>query len=129
MATLHINVSGQPEISGTIPLPLVPRAITTYTCPLGAFLIGPAITVQGPGSNPTILGSFMIENVGDNYGLVTFSGTFISQGRNGSGSVYWNGTHPVGTKEGVDVWTSDTTTPKPKPHPHKIKAKAKGQAS
>jgi hypothetical protein len=126
MATLHINVSGQPEISGTIPLPLVPRAITTYTCPLGAFLIGPAITVQGSGSNPTILGSFMIENVGDNYGLVTFSGTFIRGGGNGTGSVYWNGTHPPKGVGGSDTWTSDTTTPKPKLRP-RAKAKTQGR--
>jgi hypothetical protein len=125
MATLHIKVKNHPEISGKIPMPFT--GATTYTCPLGVFAIAPTLTV-GSGPNPTISGSFSIPNVPDNYGTVSFSGTYVSKGGGGSGSINWTGSHLRGPEEGSDTWTSDTTTPEPKLHRSDAKAKGKGGA-
>ena len=123
MATLHINVSGRPEISGTIPMPL--RGTTTYSCPLGVFPITPILDITGGGSKPPISGSFSISAVPEDYGTVAFTGTYVSRGGGkGSGGVNWSG--PRGRQDGTDTWTSDTTTPVPK-RQSKDKAKAKGQ--
>jgi hypothetical protein len=112
MATLNINVSGQPEISGTIPLPLS-SGTNNYTCELGTFAMTEkrGFVNSGTGSSLNISGRFSISGVGDNYGTVTFSGTYVNNGGNGAGG---------------DTWTSDTTTPKPKPRPH-AKAKSQGK--
>ena len=126
MATLHINVSGRPEISGTIPMPL--KGTTTYTCPLGVFSITPILDVGPGGPRPPISGSFSISPVPEDYGTVSFTGTYVSRGGGkGSGGINWSGGHPRGPQEGTDTWTSDTTTPDPKRHSRKDKAKAKGQ--
>lgn len=129
MSTLHINVSGRPEISGTIPMPFT--GATTYSCPLGTFAIAPQLTVGGSGSKPTISGSFSLSAVPESYETVTFSGTYILRGGRGSGGVTWTGSRPRGPEAGDDTWTSDTTTPEPKKHPKdktKDQAKAKGGA-
>ena len=125
MATLNINVSGQSEISGTIPLPLS-SGTNYYTCPLGTFAMTEArgFVNSGSGNNLNISGRFSISGVGNNFGTVSFSGTYVNNGGNGSGNVSWDGTHAPKTTGGGDTWTSDTTTPKPKPRP---RAKAKGQ--
>lgn len=127
MATLNINVSGQPNISGTIPLPLV-SGTNYYTCQLGTFAMteAPGFINSGSGNNLNISGRFSISGVGDNYGTVSFSGTYVNNGGNGSGTVSWDGTHAPRIQGGTDGWTSDTTTPKPKPHP-RAKAKSQGK--
>ena len=126
MATLHINVAGQPEISGTCPAPFEEGA--NYTCLLGTFTIAPAgrrgFHFGGNGRTLNESGKFQISNVGDGYETVTFDGNFIVNGGAGAGTVRWSGLHPPRIQGGIDTWTSDTTTPKPKPHP---RAKAKGQ--
>ncbi len=112
-STLHINVPNQPGISGS--LPLSPTA-TTYTCPLGAFpMENVSYGGAGSGKSLNIYGGFKITSVGDNYGNVSFSGTYVSGGGNGSGTVRWDGTHAPRTDGGSDPWTSDTTTPEPDP--------------
>ena len=122
MATLHINVLGRPEISGTIPMPLT--GTTTYTCPLGTFAITPILDITGGGSKPAISGSFSISPVPEDYRTVAFTGTYVARGGGrGSGGVNWSGPR---TPAGDDTWTSDTTVPEPK-RPSKDKAKAKGQ--
>jgi hypothetical protein len=127
MATLNINISGQPNISGTIPLPLV-SGTNYYTCPLGTFAMTEAqgFINSGSGNTLNISGRFSISGVGDNYGTVSFSGTYVNNGGNGSGNVSWDGTHAPRITGGGDTWTSDTTTPKPKPRPH-AKAKSQGK--
>jgi hypothetical protein len=127
MATLNINVLGQPEISGTIPLPLS-TGTNYYTCQLGTFAMTEkrGFSNSGNGNSLNISGRFSISAVGDNYGTVTFSGTYVNNGGNGSGNVSWDGTHAPKITGGGDVWTSDTTTPKPKPRPH-AKAKSQGK--
>jgi hypothetical protein len=127
MPTLNINVSGQPEISGTIPLPLS-SGTNNYTCQLGTFAMteAPGFVNSGRGSGLNISGRFSISGVGDNYGTVTFTGTYVNKGGDGSGNVSWDGTHGPKSAGGADTWTSDTTTPKPKPLPH-VKAKSQGK--
>ena len=125
MATLHIKVKDRPELDGTIPLPFT--AATTYSCSLGVFSIAPLITVGGTGTKPTISGSFSMSPVPEDYGTVTFSGTYVARGGAGSGGLNWTGSHPA-TPDGDDTWTSDTTTPEPKKRPLKGKAKAKTQS-
>jgi hypothetical protein len=126
MATLNINISGQPNISGTIPLPLV-SGTNYYTCPLGTFAMTEAqgFINSGSGNSLNISGRFSISGVGSNYGTVSFSGTYVSNGGAGSGNVSWDGTHAPRTQAGTDPWTSDVTTPLPK----KEKARAKSQKS
>jgi hypothetical protein len=126
MATLSINVSGQSNISGTIPLPLV-SGTNYYTCPLGTFAMteAPGFSNSGNGNSLNISGRFSISGVGSNYGTVSFSGTYINNGGRGSGNVSWDGTHAPRIKAGTDPWTSDVTTPVPK----KEKARAKSQKS
>ena len=127
MATLNINVSGQPELSGTIPLPLS-SGTNYYTCELGTFAMTEkrGFVNSGSGNNLNISGRFSISGVGDNYGTVTFAGTYVNNGGNGAGNVSWDGTHAPKTTGGGDTWTSDTTTPKPKPRP-RAKAKSQGK--
>jgi hypothetical protein len=128
MATLHINVPNQLGISGTIPMPMT-SANTTYTCPLGTFTISPTVTATGSGSTLKITGTFSLSGVGDNYGTVTFNGTYVRRGGNGSGNVSWTGTHLPRSTGGTDTWTSDTTIPEHGPKATKGKAKAKAKAS
>ena len=127
MATLHINVTNQSGISGTLPLPLS-NGSTTYTCPQGTFTVTPSVTVSGSGPTLQVTGSFVLSGVGDNYGTVTFTGTYIKNGGNGSGNVTWTGSHTPRIANGTDPWTSDTTIPEPVP-PAKGKAKAKRHTS
>ena len=124
MATLNINVSGQPELSGTIPLPLT--GTNYYTCSLGTFEMTEkrGFSNSGSGKSLNISGRFSISGVGEDFGTVSFSGTYVNNGGNGAGNVSWDGNHPPKITGGGDTWTSDTTTPKPKPRPH---AKAKSQ--
>jgi hypothetical protein len=115
MAPLNINVSGQPNISGTIPLPLV-DGTNYYTCPLGTFAMteAPGFVNSGNGNTLNISGRFSISGVSDNYGTVSFSGTYVNNGGNGAGNVSWDGTHAPRITGGQDTWTSDTTTPETK---------------
>ncbi len=126
--TLHITVANQPNISGTISLPLA-SGTNYYTTPLGSFAIteGSGFSHSGSGNGLNISGPFSISGVGDNYGTVSFTGNYVVSGGNGSGNVSWTGTHAPKIQAGTDTWTSDVTTPKPKPHPRD--AKAKGQTS
>jgi hypothetical protein len=126
MATLHINVPDQPGISGTIPLPLV-SGTNYYTTPLGTFAMteAPGFSSSGNGSTLNISGRFSISGVGDNYGTVTFDGTYVNAGGNGSGNVSWDGSHAGIDKDTGDPWTSDVTIPAPKSG--KPEARAKGQ--
>lgn len=126
MSTLHINVTGQSGISGSIPLPLS-SGTNYYTCPLGTFAItaGAGFTHSGSGNSLNVSGPFSISGVGDNYGTVSFTGNYVNNGGNGSGNVSWDGTHPsTSIQGGTDAWTSDTTTPEP--HPHHAKTKSHG---
>ena len=128
-STLTITVANQPNISGTIPLPLSTSGTNYYTTPLGSFAIteGPGFTHSGSGNSLNMAGPISISGVGDNYGTVSFTGNYVVNGGKGSGNVSWTGTHAPKIQAGTDTWTSDTTTPKPKPHPRH--AKAKGQTS
>jgi hypothetical protein len=128
MSTLNINVPGQPGISGTIPLPLA-SGTNYYTTPLGSFAMteAPGFSNSGSGPNLNISGRFSITGVGDNYGTVSFSGTYVNAGGNGSGNVSWDGTHAQSDKDGTDPWTSDVTIPAPKCE--ETEARAKGQTS
>lgn len=128
MSTLNISVSGQSGISGTIPLPLS-TGTNYYTCPLGTFAMteAPGFSNSGNGSSLNISGRFSITGVGDNYGTVTFNGTFVNNGGNGSGNVSWDGSHAQVDKDNGDPWTSDVTIPAPKSG--EPEARAKGQTS
>jgi hypothetical protein len=112
MPTVHINVPNHSDISGSFPLPLSVTGGSSYKCPLGAFPLIPSVSTTGSGNTLTITGSFTITGVGDNYGQVTFTGTYVLNGGKGSGSVTWSGTHQS-IEDGTDTWTSDTTTPEP----------------
>ena len=124
MGTLHITVANQSGISGSCSWPLAASGTNYYTCPQGKFAITPSLNVSGSGSTLTITGSLSIAGVPDNYGTVTFSGTYVKDNSStGSGTVSWTGTHPQSDQEG-DGWTSDITIPE-----GELEARAKSQAS
>jgi hypothetical protein len=128
MATLHINIEAQPDLSGTIHLPLSSKK-NEYNCKLGKFVITELRGFKAPGGGErNMSGGILIQDVGDDYGKVTFDGTYVKDGGNGSGSVSWTGSHLHA--DNGDPWTSDVTIPLPKGKgTGKPKARAKGQTS
>jgi hypothetical protein len=128
MATLHIHIPAQPDLSGTIHLPLG-SVKNEYNCKLGKFVIEElrGFKVTGGGERD-MSGGILIQDVGDDYGTVTFQGTYVKDGGKGSGSVSWTGPHPH--EFNGDPWTSDVTVPLPKGKgKDKPKARAKSQTS
>ncbi len=114
-STLHINVANQLGISGSFPMTSTGLG-PNYTCPLGTFLMeSNSSHGSGSGNSLNLSGEFTIKDVGDDYGNVKFSGSYVSKGGNGSGNVSWDGNHAPRTAGGSDPWTSDTTTPEPDP--------------
>ena len=129
MATLHIRCESQPDLSGTIQLPLG-SGKNDYSCKLGKFVITVhrGFKSSGGGKTLNMSGRISISDVPENYGEVTFDGTYVKDGGRGSGSVSWTGSHP--NPEEADPWTSDVTIPVPKDKgTGKPKARAKGQTS
>jgi len=116
MPTLHITVPGQPDISGSCPLPVVSG--TLYTCPLGAFAMTPTPQggFQSTGQGPTydLHGLIQISTASVGYGTVIFAGNYVVKGKGASGTVSWDGTTPPSDKDS-DPWTSEVTTPEPHP--------------
>lgn len=127
MATLHIHIGSEPDLSGTIQLPLG-SGKNDYSCKLGKFVITelPGFKTSGGGKSLNISGRISISVKEENYGKVTFDGTYVKDGGKGTGSVSWTGSHPHA--DNGDPWTSDVTVPIPKGK-GKPKARAKSQAS
>jgi hypothetical protein len=129
MATLHIRIESQPDLNGTIQLPLG-SGKNDYNCKLGKFVITVhrGFKSSGGGKTLNMSGRISISDVPENYGEVTFDGTYVKDGGSGSGGVSWTGSrpHPGDT----DPWTSDVTIPVPKGKgTGKPKARAKSQTS
>lgn len=117
MAKINISVPTEPCITGSLGLPVV-SGKSFYCCPLGDFVITEAAGFKdsGDGGTLNISGRFSISGVGDNFGSVTFAGTYVKDGGKGSGKVSWTGTHPpIVIPDGEDAWTSETITPAPPP--------------
>jgi hypothetical protein len=129
MATLHIHVEAQPDLSGTMQVPFG-SGKNEYHCKLGKFAITELKGFKSSGNQHTLnmSGRISISGVPENYGKVTFDGTYAKDGGRGSGSVTWNGSRPQPADS--DPWTSDVTIPLPKGKgTGKPKARAKSQTS
>jgi|GEM_PF-3518691 len=117
MSTIHIDVPGNPDLSGHTAWPLASGA--EYHCKLGRFPIEALLTSHGGTT-----GSFSISGVPEDYDIVTYTGTFDDSKphKKGFGKVAWTGSH-ISVAAGDGGWTSEITTPIPAREPTHVHAK------